>query len=187
MSLGSRPYYASNSPIFRGTYKGTFVDLRKVYDEEEEDEDVYLATGHMIPWGIYGRWTVPDKPDETVGYWCMWHFEVRQLRFTKLMGNLLHVLHQGAPPFPIAVPIPFGDNLVYVKAEPYKKNPNWFIEYEQARDAGRHYDRQHGTCKVDSKMLFSSLKIYSLSTGWFTGPPPPPEQVPLPETDAYGL
>jgi hypothetical protein len=61
-----------------GAYRGTFVDLRKQYDDE--DEDVYLATGHMIPWGIYGRWTVPDKPTETLGYWCIWHYEVSDLR-----------------------------------------------------------------------------------------------------------
>jgi len=61
--------------LITGTYKGTFVDLRKQYIEDDE-EDVYLATGHMIPWGVYGRWTVPNKPLETLGYWCMWHYEV---------------------------------------------------------------------------------------------------------------
>lgn len=38
--------------------------------------ETYDASGHMTPWGVYGRWGDPAKPNKTLGYWCMWHFEV---------------------------------------------------------------------------------------------------------------
>lgn len=66
------------------------MDLRKEYQDEEDDVDVYLATGHMIPWGIYGRWTVPEEPKETMGYWCIWHYEVQTV-FDQSFWNLMLV------------------------------------------------------------------------------------------------
>lgn len=76
MSVGRLECYTIDSSSISGFYKGTFVELTKRYEDDDEDEDVYLATGHMIPWGVYGRWTDSDKPLETLGYWCMWHYEV---------------------------------------------------------------------------------------------------------------
>lgn len=46
----------------------------KEYNDEEAD--MYYATGHMLPWGIAGRWAYSDDEEKTAGYWFIWVYEV---------------------------------------------------------------------------------------------------------------
>lgn len=74
-----------------------------------------------------------------------------ELRFT-ILRETLWMTWKGAPIFPISVAIPIKDRniKVFVKAEGYKVNPNWFMEYEQARDNGTHRERLHGSCRFQN-------------------------------------
>jgi len=64
----------------RGNYSKNYVKMRKEYIEGDmEDQDVYIAIGQILPWGMYGRWKLEDEDREPqrCGYWGMWIFEVR--------------------------------------------------------------------------------------------------------------
>lgn len=73
---------------------------------------------------------------------------------------------------------------VLPKQYPYKAVPGWFEDYERKRDAGKFIERQHGS--LDGKIFGSELTIGCVA-GYWDDPPPLPEEVPLPEMDAFGL
>ncbi|KAF8585652.1 hypothetical protein K439DRAFT_1030511 [Ramaria rubella] len=143
---------------------------------------MYMAEGHMLPWGIYGHWSQPDEPEYILGYWCMWHYEVSLLSLCLMVVTAMY-LWQGAPIFPLTVPYKFGDIKVYPKHPPYKVDPEWFERYERERELGEHYERHHGT----SYLIIVILSELIYFSGWWMDPPPQPEQVALPALDAWGF
>lgn len=60
--------------FYRGHYKKLYVSMVKEYNDDEAD--IYYVTGHILPWGIAGRWANSDDEELTIGYWYIWIYEV---------------------------------------------------------------------------------------------------------------